>query len=139
MTNDHVADAGHLRRTAFLRLFSAAAPVVFPKPQFINRRLAAPVLAGTLIAFSAPPPTSKDGAAIRQADEATLGSAKQNMPPSASGNSPINPATGGDPAETPRKRLSGDDVLVASPQDRVIALIMTEGVGKCCVATRVWR
>ena len=138
MTNDHVADAGHPRKTAFLRLLAAAAPVVLPKRQFINRRLAAPILAGTLTAFAAPAPTSKDGAAIRRANEATLGSAKQNRSPSVSGDSPINPATGGDPAETPSQRPSGDDGLVASPQDRVIALIMTEGVGKRCVATRVW-
>ena len=110
MTNDHVADAGHPRKTAFLQWVTGAVPMVLPKPQVIYRRLAAPVLAGTLTAFAAPPPTSKDGAAIRRVKEPTLGSAKQGRPPSASGDSSINPATGGDPAETPSQRPSVTDV-----------------------------
>ena len=53
MKNNHVADAKHSGKTAFLHRLSTAAPVVLLKAPPINYGLAAPVLAAALIASGA--------------------------------------------------------------------------------------
>lgn len=79
MQNDHVADGRHPGKTVLPQWLSAAGPVVIPRASSINYRLVAPVLAGTLIAAAAPPLTSENAVATRQARKPTPGYMRINL------------------------------------------------------------